>query len=111
MLIPIHLLTTETLVYLPTIEWAGMSSTYGGCAIIDAIEFDGWGYVLRFGDERTYVESGETVQYGGVGSPSLRSQADITVDEWDAKFEADMAACDAMVSQINAMCAEMRGEI
>lgn len=106
--IKIELLTTETLVYLPTIEWAGMSSPFNGCAVVDAIKFDGWGYALTLGDERHYVEAGETVQFGGVGSPILRSQADVTVDEWDAKFEADMAACDTMVSQINAMCADMQ---
>ena len=55
--IQIERLSTETLIYLPEINWAGMTSRFGGCAIVDAIEFDGYGYALTLGDERHYVEA------------------------------------------------------
>lgn len=108
--IQIERLTTETQIYLNELSWSGMTAPFHGCAFVDAIEFDGYGYALTLGDERHYVDAGEAVTFGGVGEPVLRPLADVSVDELDAKFEADMAATSSMISEANAKCADMRGE-
>ena len=96
--IQIERLTTETLIRV------GKDS-----ARAIAIRFDGSGYGidLRYGqsdegyEEYMYVEAGGSVEFDGVGEPTLRAESDVTADEWTAKADTISAEIDRSIGKLN----------
>ena len=99
--IPIELLTTETLIRV--------AGTRDAARVI-AIRFDGYGYSidLRYGpsddgyEECMYVDADGSVDFEGVGEPVLRTESDVTKDEWQAKADAIDADILQLQGKINA---------
>jgi len=94
----------------------------GDFAEVQSVEFDGHGYMVSAlfiesngatdwageTEVQFYVDAGESVMFGGRGEPALRDAADVSRDEWEAKIEANDAAIDALISEANAKCADIR---
>ena len=86
---PIERLTVGSTITVKDAAWGRMSY------VVIGTEFDGYGYLVTYGteaaltDERgwndsIYVEAGGSVDAEG----DLRTDADITADEWTAKADA-----------------------
>lgn len=105
-IIQIERLTTGTLIYVETLRWHTLASTFNGCGYVTDIEFDGEGYAVTFEDRGrefdTYIPAGGSVEYGGRGVPSLRSDAEINRAEWEAKTAACDRAIAASIAELNA---------
>lgn len=107
--IPIELLKAPTIVH----HTGGDFGPHGGFAEVQDIEFNGEGYIvtaLLIEDDESYdwvgetevqfvVDAGDTVDFGGRGEPVLRAEADVSVMEWQAKFDGTMRAIDALVAK------------
>jgi hypothetical protein len=81
--IAIHRLTTGSTIIITDPAWG--RTAY----LVENIEFDGYGYTITYGDERgwtdtTYVDAGGSVDADG----ELRTEEDITADEWQALNDA-----------------------
>jgi hypothetical protein len=109
--IPIERLTTGTVVYRKN----GDFGSFGAYAEVTAVEFDDEGYLVTalfmegaHGSEyagteevQFWVECGESVTHGGDRAPVLRSEASVTAREWAAKADANGAAIDVAIGQLN----------
>lgn len=99
--INIERLTTGTEIYLNTIK---------ASAQVTAIRFDGEGYGLdlvygRYLDreEYLYVAAGGSVEFGASGEPTLRAEAEVSDEEWQAKSDANDAAVLVLGGKLNAL--------
>jgi hypothetical protein len=107
--IPIERLRSPTIIH----RIGGDFGPFGAFAEVQDIQFDGqytitarflWGDDDHVGETevRFIVEAGETVDFGGRGEPKLRPEADVLVDEWQAKIEANDYRCLSLQGKINA---------
>lgn len=100
---------------------------FGNAAEVQSVTFDPDGFYIVtvrlieddgatewVGDEEVvfYVSAGETVEFAGRGIPPfMRPETDVTVEEHDAKFAADMRAADAALAESAARLSDMRAPV
>lgn len=86
---------------------------FGAFAEVQDVEFDGYVYTVTalmidpdYGyatdhEVQFVVDAGQTVDFGGIGEPALRAEADVSDEEWEAKGEAIGAAIDRVQGRLN----------
>ncbi|MGV8950114.1 MAG: hypothetical protein ACOH2M_03350 [Cypionkella sp.] len=113
-IIPIELLKAPTRIHRADDFDFG---PFGSFAEVQDVEFDGYGYTVTarmidpdYGyatdhEVQFVVDAGQSVDFGGVGEPKLRTEGDVSDEEWEAKgqpltLEAATASfCDMLVSR------------
>ena len=81
---------------------------FGSFAVVQSVEFNGEsyavsGYLLDEDGEVSrhavefIVDPGEAIDFGGRGEPVLR--ADVTLEEWEAKIDADNAVIASLIAE------------
>jgi len=106
--IPIERLAPDTVIHHTGLDFG----PFGSFAVVETVEFNGESYAIsgRFLDEHGNVsrhtvefiaDAGDAITYGGRGEPKLRPEADVSVDEWQAKIEANSAAITELIAEQN----------
>lgn len=92
---------------------------FGSFAEVQDIEFDGYGYTVtarllteagHAGEDEVQfiVDASQSVEFGGLGEPRMRSEADVPDEEVSAKLDADIAATNSLITKIEALHAQTR---